>query len=177
MSLTTSAYYVNDVNIPDGTYSGLAASITRYEPEILRQLLGYDLAKLVLAYNVNTSSQIIKDIVEGKDYTEGSNTIHWNGLLNTEKVSILSYYVYINHIRDNAVTFQAVGAVGSKAEGGVTVTTGVLMQKAGYRLRELAGYQGQDPYAPSLYNFMAKHESSYPTWLWNEFKPFNTFGI
>ena len=177
MALTTSAYYVQDINIPTGSYDTLDAAITRYEPEILRLLLGYDLAALVIAYNVSTSPQIIKDIVEGKSYTEGSYTIHWNGLLNTELVSILSYYVYINYIRDNAVTFQSVGAVASKSEGGVTVTSGVLMQKAGYRLRELAGYEGQDPYYPSLYNFMAKHITSYPTWLWNEFKPFNTFGI
>ena len=180
MSLTTTAYYVHDVNVPTGTYSTLEAAIARYEREIIRRLLGYDLAKLVLAYDSNNpkaSSQIIRDIVEGKEYTEGDYTVKWNGLLNTEKVSILSYYVYIQIACDKAMTLQNIGAVVSDVEAGQVLSPAQLIRKAGYRLRDLAGYYGQDLYEPSLYNFMMKHIDSYPTWIFKDYGPMNEFGI
>lgn len=180
MSLTTAAYYVQDINIPQGTWSTLSESIARYEGEIVRQLLGYDIGKNVLAYsssNPTASTQLIRDIVEGKEYTEGTYTVKWNGLLNTDKVSILSYYVYIQVAIDKGMTLQNVGTVFSDIEGGEAIPPSQLVRKIAYRLRDLAGYSGQDVYAPSLYNFMVKHQSSYPTWLWKEFMAMNEFGI
>jgi hypothetical protein len=177
MSLSDTTYFINEISLPTGDYDTIQAFADRFERDILIQLLGYDLAKLVLAYNVNTSPQRIKDIVEGKEYTEGDYTIKWNGLLNAEKVSILSYFVFCEYVKSKSVTFQNVGVIASQAEGGSNVGAAGLVGDAGYRLRELAGYCFQDPYAPSLYNFMQKHESTYPEWIFNEFKPINQFGI
>ena len=177
MSLIDATYFVRDINLPAGAYNTIVASVARYERDILIQLLGYDLYKLVAAYNSSTSPQRIKDIVEGKEYTEGSHTVKWNGLKNSEKVSLLAYYVYIEYIRDHAVDFQNVGATASTVENGVNVGPGVLIQRASMQLRELAGYSGQDMYAGSLFNFLSHHESDYPEWLFNEVKPMNIFGI
>ena len=157
MSLIDKTYFVRDCNLPTGAYNDIPASLTRYERDILIQLLGYDLAKLVLAYNSGTSPQRIKDIVEGKEYTEGSYTVKWNGLVNTEKVSILAYYTYIQYITDHSVDFQNIGAMAGLGENAVNVGPGVLVQRASVRLSELAGYPYQDTYAASLYNFLTKH--------------------
>ena len=177
MSLIDSTYFVREINLPTGANSDVTASIARYEKDILIQLLGYDYAKLVLAYDSGTSSQIIKDIVEGKEYTEGSYTVKWNGLKNTDKVSLLAYWVYIQYVKDHAIDFQNVGAVASSVENGVNVGPAMLIQRASVKLRELAGYSGQDVYAASLYNFLAKHSDSYPLWLWKEYQIENIFGI
>jgi hypothetical protein len=179
MSLIDSTYFTAEINLPTGAYDTVTESIARYERDILIQLLGYDLAKLVIAYNVSTSPQRIKDIVEGKEYTEGDYTVKWNGLVNSDKVSLLAYYVYIEYLRNNAVTFQNVGAVASQAEGGSMVSVTALIQRAGYRLRALAGYAGNDMYAPSLYNFLnnSAYIATYPEWLFQEYKPANAFGI
>jgi len=177
MSLTDSTYFVLEINIPQGTYNTIAEHIARYERDILIQLLGYDLAKLVLAYDSSTSPQRIKDIVEGKEYAVGDYMVKWNGLLNTEKVSILSYYVYMKYLENYIVTFQNIGLVSSNAEGGTMVSPGVKYQQIGYALRELAGYSGQDQYVPSLYNFLSVYESTYTEWLFNEFRAPNVFGI
>jgi hypothetical protein len=176
MSLTDATYFATpDCMLPQGTYNTIVDHISRYERDILIQLLGYDLAKLVIAYDVSTSPQRIKDIVVGKEYTEGIYTVKWNGLQNTEKVSILSYYAYIQYIKNKAVTFQGVGAVAATSEGTVSVSPTVLMSEAGYKLRALAGYAGQDVYAASLYNFLNKYSTDYPEWIFNEFHPVNLF--
>jgi len=177
MALTDTGYFTHDINLPEGTYNTITEHRDRYEKDILIQLLGYDLWKLIDAYNVSTSPQRIKDIVEGKEYTEGIYTIKWNGLKNTDKVSLLAYYIYIQYLKNNAVTFQNTGAVSPSVEGGANVSVAGLIQRAGYRLRELAGHSGQDLYAPSLFNFMLKNQVDYPEWIWNEYKPYNAFGI
>lgn len=177
MALTDTTYYTHDISLPEGTYNTITDHRDRYEKEILIQLLGYGLWKLIDAYDSSTSEQRIKDIVEGKEYTEGDYTVKWNGLKNTDKVSLLSYYIYIQYLKNNAVTFQNTGAVSPSVEGGANVSVAGLIQRAGYRLRELAGYPGQDLYSASLYNFMLKYESTYPEWIWNEYKPYNAFGI
>jgi hypothetical protein len=177
MSLIDTTYFVRDCNLPAGTQNTIAASLTRYEPEILNQLLGNDIAKLALAYANPGSTQPIIDLVEGKEYTEGSYTVKWNGLKNTAKVSILAYYTYIQYLTDKSVSFQNVGAVAASVENGVNVGPSVLIQRASMSLRQLAGYPGQDIYAPSLYNFMTKHSADYPLWKFNEVKPMNMFGI
>lgn len=179
MSLTDYTYFVRDINIPNptATTSGLTAAIARYEPEILEFLLGYSLAKLVLAYANPGSEQRIIDIVEGKEYTQGTYTVNWNGLKNTEKVSICSYYVYIQYLKDKSLSFQNVGVVESMIENGVNVGPSALIQRASLELRELAGYYGQDVYAPSLYNFLKANEADYPELIWQTYRPVNALGI
>lgn len=177
MSLIDSTYFVNDINIPLGTNNTVTQQIARYERDILIQLLGYDLAKLVIAYNSSTSPQRIKELVEGKEYTEGDYTVKWNGLINSEKVSLLAYYVYIQYAKGTASPLMNVGTVKPAIEGGAVVSPAGKIQEAGYKLRELAGYECQDILAASLYNFMMNQLSTYPEWLFNEFVPYNAFGI
>lgn len=176
MSLTDKTYFVRDCSLPVSSLDTIEASLTRYEPEILRHLLGYGLAKLVLAYS-GSSEQRIKDIVEGKEYYEGDYLVKWKGLANSEKVSILTYYTYIQYLTDYSVSFQNVGATASNQENGVNVGPSVLIQRASVSLSELAGYSGQDVYAGSLYNFLMKYESDYPELIWNDYKPVNAIGI
>ena len=177
MSLIDKTYFKRDINIPTGTYDDILESLTRYEPEILEQLLGYGLAKLVLAYANPGSDQRIIDIVEGKEYTEGDYTVKWNGLKNTAKVSILAYYTYIQYVKDHSNDFQNVGAAAAVVENGIIIPPAVLIQRASVKLSELAGYPYQDTYAGSLYNFLKKHSTDYPEWIFNEFHPMNILGI
>lgn len=178
MSLTDNTYFVRDCSIPirSGFLDDTKKAIDRYEPEILEYILGYALAKLVIAYT-SGSDQRIKDIVEGKEYTQGTYTVHWNGLKNDDKVSICTYYVYIQYLKDKSMSFQNVGVIESAVENGVNVGPGSLIQRASASLRELIGYPGQDVYAPSLYNFLTTYSDTYPEWIWTEYKFQNTLGI
>jgi len=178
MSLLDATYFARvDCGIPQGTYNTITETIARYERDFLIQCLGYDLYKLVAAYNSGTSPQRIKDIVEGKEYTEGDYTVKWNGLTNTDKVSPLAYYCLIQWIRDNAQNLQNVGGVEPMTENGTVISPAQMMQRAAVKMRELVGYPGQDIYAGSLYNFLLTYESTYPEWIFNECRPINAFDL
>ena len=177
MSLLDSTYFANvDCSIPEGTYNTIDEHIERYERDILIQVLGYDLYKLVAAYDSGTSPQRIIDIVEGKEYTVGSYTVKWNGILNSEKISFLAYYIFMKWI-ENTISVQNVGVVANVTENGVVISPAQAMQAAGMKARRLIGYPGNDAYAESLYNFLLYNESTYPEWLFSEFKPPNAFDL
>ena len=176
MSLIDASYFVNDCALPNGTYSNLQTEIARYERDILIQLFGYDLYVEIAAYT-SGSDQRIKDIVEGADFTVGNYTVHWNGLLNTEKVSILAYYTFIEYVKNHTISFQNIGTSVSASENASMISAGGLIQRAGVKCRELVGYPGQSGYAPSLYNFMSINITDYPDWIFTWYDPPNMFDL
>lgn len=176
MSLIDSSYFVRDIFLPAGQYNTITLTIARYEKDILELLLGYELANLCINYTVASDQRII-DLVEGKEYTEGEYTVKWRGLKNTDKSSLIAYYVYIQYLKDQSMAFMNVGQVASNVENGTNMGIARLIQKASARLREMAGYPGCDLYAGSLYAFLTKFYDDYPEWIWNEYKFENMFGL
>ena len=177
MSLIDSTYFVFDINIPASDYSDLAAYITRYEKEIIEKLFGYELGALVIAYNVSTSPQRIKDIVEGKEYTVGDETIKWNGLANTDKISLLAYYVYYKYAKNKASQLTNLGQVRPVVENSAIADPSQVLSSAWHNLRRLYGYSGQNSLIPSAYNFLTEHESDYSEWVFTRLGSVNTFDL
>lgn len=181
-NLIDSDYFTLDTNVPSSDYSNLTTHIARYEPQVLKMILGYDLYLLVAAYDVSTSPQRIKDIVEGKDYTTGSGdslrTIHWNGLQNDEKISLIAYYVNYWWLRNNSQTVFLTGVAESQFENAVVGGYGHLCNNTWQRLKELyGGFCNEDYLNPSLYNFLIEHESTYPEWEFTELGSINSFDL
>ena len=96
MSLIDKTYFNFEINIPDtGDYSELTNYITRFEPEILKAIFGYELAKQVIGYVALTTTDPIKSLVEGAAYEDQDGNLQkWGGLINVQKVSLIAYYVY-----------------------------------------------------------------------------------
>ena len=81
MSLIDQTYFKGTIAIPASKYEPIQGIIDMYEPQLIIDLFGYELAKLVKAYNPLTSEQRIKDIVNGKGFTtRGGDLQKWNGL-------------------------------------------------------------------------------------------------
>ena len=177
MSLIDKTYFNQEINIPDSDYKGLSAIITRYEKEVLISLFGYALWKLINAYNESASSQRIKDIVEGKEYTASGETIKWNGLQNTDKVSLIAYYVFYWYLRNATTRTSTLGEVGSKMENATTASPVQRLSGAWQRLRELYGFASQDSLIASAYNFMTEHESDYDEWVFTDIGTVNSFDL
>lgn len=180
MSLINTSYFIKDISLPVGVNSNLTNEIKKYEPEILKQLLGYELWKLVAAYG-DSSPQRIKDIVEGKEYDVSYNgrdqTIKWNGLKNTELISLIAYYVYY-WVRRNSITqTSGLGELKSKVENSIIADANQKACSAWYRMKQLYGFIGQTNLEPSAYNFLIKYEDDYPEWIFNEIGQINMFGI
>jgi hypothetical protein len=175
MSIIDKTYFVKDINIPDSDYSDLTAYITRYEKEILIKLLGYELGTLVLAYNALTSPQRIIDIVEGSEYTVGDYTVKWNGLKNTDKVSLIAYYVFYWWARNNATFTGTIGEMKSVGENAENAKLNQRLSNAWLRMTDLA-QATEYPYH-SLYCFLKENESDYPEWEFTELGTVNGFDL
>jgi hypothetical protein len=180
MSLIDKTYFKLDVNVPINTYQVLTDMITRHEPEVLRKALGPTLYELVAAYS-DTSDQRIKDIVDGKEYTVSyggyEHTVKWAGLANSEKVSLIAYYVYFYWQRAHSTLTIYTGEIQPMNENSSAASIGMKVSMAWAMLRELYGFRGQSPLSPSLYNFLIEHESDYPEWAFRDVGFINCFDL
>lgn len=173
MSLTDKTYFVKDINIPASDYSDLDNYITRYEKEILIKLLGYELYTLVAAYDGTPG--VITDLVEGKEYTVNDKTVKWNGLVNSDLVSLIAYYVFYWWVRNKVVTVSTVGTLKQKGENADNASSNQILATAWNKMEHL--YQSTDYPYESAYTFLTENESDYPTWEFTPIGKINSFGI
>ena len=171
-------YFILDINLPVGTYSDLTEYITRFEPEVLTKLLGYEAYTLMAA---NPTKQRWKDLIEGKEYTvdwDGRDQrIKWNGLKNSAKISLISDYVYYWYMRSKATLTGNVGEVKPKQENSFNAEAVAKVMNAWTRMRELYGYSGQTSIQPSAYNFLLENEDTYPEWVFSEIGRINSHDL
>jgi len=178
MSLIDSTYFAFDINVPASDYNNLDAYITKYEKEILMKLLGYELYKLVAAYDAGTSPQRIKDLVEGKEYTLTSGElIKWNGLKNTDKISLIAYYTYYWFVRDNSTSLEGIGNRKLTGENSEAANSGMKISAAWTKLKALYGGFGESKYVPSAYNFLSNYEGDYPEWEFDSIGSINNWDL
>ncbi len=172
-----STYFIREINIPDSSFSALNSYISRYGKGVLQKLLGYELWVLVNAYSSGTPG-VVKNFVEGKEYEAFTGeTIKWNGLINTDKISLMAYYVYYYWIRSKSTTLQTTGAMKLKSENAVAGSPVLKVSQAWSELETLYGFPGQSKYVASAYNFLAAHESDYPDWIFSRVGSVNAFDL
>jgi len=195
MSFIDSTYLNGEIAYPNLSDNAtmLAAAITQYEKEILISALGYKLYSLLIAdcSNFVPATQKYKDLVDGKEFqhesiTGDTITLKWEGLKNTQKQSLIAYYVYYKLLERETIHLSDVGTLVLKSEGGERVSPYDKMIMAWDRLRELYGIFPAQSYSiygnaaqkgedfsifnddPSLFNFMYANKDNYPDW---RFKP------
>lgn len=90
-------YFIDpDINIPnsDEVEESLNRYITIYEKQILIKGLGYSLYKdLIDNYNALTDDKW-RDLVQGKEYSVDGQLVKWEGLINSQKISLIAYYLH-----------------------------------------------------------------------------------
>jgi hypothetical protein len=173
MNLIDRTYFVNDINLPasalQGTPAPVEAYIERYEKEVLINLLGYDLYKLLKA-EIDASTYTAKwdELVNGHEYVISGYTTLWNGLINSDKVSLIAYYIFWNYVRDNLTSLENVGVVASQSENSLKVSPDALLADA------------WNNYV-NLYNeaimFILANQVNYPLWIAKQMKSCNSLGI
>lgn len=129
MSLIDSTYFRNSITIPVGTYSDLTQFIEQYEKQVLIGLLGYDLyTEMMAAYAaflaVPSTPLPTKwdNLINGVSYTYGAQTIRWNGLINSDKISFIAYFVYCQYLKSKQFPYQQTGTVQPKNENSQVVS-------------------------------------------------------
>jgi hypothetical protein len=185
MSLIDKTYFKMDINLPASNFTDLSNYVSTYEPEILRLLLGEDLYQLVNAFilsNPTASSQAVQDLVLGKEYTvdiglASPSKVKWNGLINTSKISIISYYIYYWYMRNKVSLTTTTGEVKSSYENATRGAVANKVNNSWRRLQKLYGFVDQSLIIPSAYNFLYEHESDYPEWIFTPLKSTNAFDL
>lgn len=104
-TLIDPSFFIRDIKIPNVYAPAVAANvqqfIDKYEPECLRNILGYDFYQLFLTEN---GSQRMMDLLGGKG--------EWMGLVNVPaKDSLIAYYVY--YFFEEAMATQSTGVATS----------------------------------------------------------------
>jgi len=149
------SYFINSINLPSDNLENIQSWIDKFEKEILIKSLGYELyTEFATNIQLTTPDSIWLDLRDGKEFEINSVKYKWNGLVNNDKISMLSYYIYSQYLND---LIQQVG------------TAGV------YRILKL-----QLSSKASLYNFIYYTNLNsviYENWQFEAIKPINHLGI
>jgi hypothetical protein len=173
-------------------------SILRYENEILKKLLGYELWKeFTDALLGDPIDQKWTDLKHGADFSFELNgqtiNTHWNGLVNSDKISLIAYYVYYNHRINHESEYTGIGEVESKAENSKRVSPLYKLVNVHSQMLDLYGkvpVMAKKDYTflnnaeyihfnnePSAYNFLLANVTDYPSWVFSAIGNVNSFDI
>jgi hypothetical protein len=170
--------------------------ITPYESEILTRLLGNDLYQQVLTNYDTGVDDKWKDLVEGTDYEVEVNgvtyDVKWNGLINSDKLSLIAYYVYFNYVKQNYQQLTGLGVSANVQENATIVSPNEKLVWSWNECKRLSGTNVYDNYSclqitdqvtvynelqPSLFNFINENITDYDNWIYNSLKGMNVLGI
>jgi len=172
MSLIDTTYFKNALSIPIGTYSDLQNYIDEFEETVLIGLLGYDLYTEMMAAFAALPGVPLPDkwdkLINGTSYTYGSQSLHWNGLINTAKKSFIANYVYCQYLQAKQSATSATGTVQAKNENSIVVD--------GIAKHSNAWNEFVTLYA-ECYQFLGTDTTSYPLVNPWQYKRTNIFGI
>ena len=158
-------------NIPDGgDFDNRQAVIDNHQDDILEEILGYGLAKLVIAYDSGTSEQRIKDLVEGKEFiSQDTNLKKWIGFINSKKESIIAYHCFDKWMRSENETTTNNGVVKVMNENSIPASATNKLVTAQNRMVDLINV---------MCDFLTVNITDYPEWVEPEYvKPINFMGI
>lgn len=193
-NLIDSTYFKGEILLTNKTAlaDDISEAIARYEKEILVSLLGYRTYKDMI---LNPEIEPYKSLIEGAEYESTFDGIthlqKWNGLKNTDKESLIAYYVFYKYQERNFSKASAISTIKPKAETAETVTPVWKMVNAWNRMVELYGFvdipfgrilikpHGNDVYdnLPSAYNYLNANIDLFPDWVFTPLKPINPFMI
>ena len=203
MSFIDESYFINEINIPtnDNNLATISQFILRYEKEVLKSLLGYELYTALIA-DLNSlgvpQTQRFIDLVDGKEFSFEVNgsTINtkWEGLINEDKVSLISYYVYFNYRNQFENVFTGVNEVQSISENSTFVSVMPRLVDTWFNFLQLYGdlpiginqynanFLNNESYSyynaePSAYNFLLANLDDYPEWVFKPLGKLNIWGI
>ena len=177
MSVIDPTYFTNEIQIPNSKYETIQSFIDRYEKQVLIDLFGYALYKLIKDYDPLTSEQRIKDIVEGKDYVLNGFETRWIGLINEDKVSLIAYYVFFRWASEKQVISTRAAGVKPALENGENVSYELKAIAAYNMMMQLYGHPLQNRNTPSAYRFMTENHSVYPEWQFTPKGLLNIFAL
>jgi len=211
MALIDNTYFNGEIVLPQvgNSYQvgEVNAAIERFEKKILIKLLGYELYSLLMsaweAYPVTPLPDRFDSLINGSSlsFTLNNHTIttYWNGLINDDKTSLISYYVHSQYLNETATRTNTIGTTKPKLENANNVdqinkviashNKCVDLFGKSPRKRELFNKYGIVDYSDfwldssnylhwnkesSAYNFLLANKTTYHEWV---FEPISKVNI
>lgn len=182
-------YFKNEISIPvvgiEKFDVAINDSITLYEDEILKLLLGYKTWKeMKAAYDASVAIIPIAlptkwaNLINGTEFEFTVNGVvildKWVGLKNASEISLIANYVYFFHRRNNVSQNNGIGETVSNAENSTVVNPYNKLVIAWNKMIEIYGEADSlsdinTSYVhwnekPSAYNFLLANIADYPDW-------------
>lgn len=178
-NLIDTSYFIAEISLPiDDIGNNLTEYITRFEPKILESCLGYDLYKDFLAGLEETVIQDKwKDLRDGVEYEVNGYTVKWPGLINTQKESLIAYYVYYQFAKLASTYNSGSGLKLSTSENSAIADYRHKQVYAYNKCLDMIGCQGETVYTGSLYNFLYENQANYENWIFTKLQKVNMFNI
>jgi hypothetical protein len=179
--LIDETYFVGAINIPNtdkiAVLERLTYFIEKYEPELLKALLGYGLWKL---WEVDPEEVPFDGITLGAEYTDYAGRLQkWQGLTITDGTdspySLIAYYIYYHWMRDQASQTTGIGEVKSKGENSDPASPVLKMVNA---------WNEMSAWIYDLTTFLNRSQETFPEWdpalycrIRDQFRPINRFDL
>ncbi len=183
MSLIGDTYFIREINLAQNALnSDMAGFITQYEKEALIMLLGYELYKDFIANPADTRwARLISGHEYDVDFAGTTTTIKWNGLTNTDLLSLLAYYIYYWYMNFHATDTTSVGESVIEKENALGVTPIQKMTSAWNNFLHLYGKVNGSIINPTAYNFLNKFKddetNGYDGWIFTPIDRMNILGL
>lgn len=194
MAFIDAAYFINDITLPnlddENVLAELTNAINKYEREVLRDLLGYSLHKDLLA---NPGDARWLAFINGAEFSfyfrDHLVETKWEGLVNSQKESLLAYYVYYKVMEQALSRVAGVGGVVvAEVDNSERASATRKMLNAYHKFRKL---YGETPYGfnkygtsyycytdeASAYNFLRTQPDVYSGWNFTPKENLNWAGI
>jgi len=198
------SYFSGNIDIPfenKDTSSFNSKYIVPLEEYILVKILGrklYD--EFITGINEATPDQKWIDLRDGVlfdiEHNGNEYPIKWNGLINTEKKSLISYYIYIEWLKGNYTQLLGTGIAISDKKNAKTVD---VREKYLFAENQAVNLIGEYPIAktelnkivlpddmdvdyikifePTLLNFLYHNKDDYTSWVFSPLKKSNYWDI
>lgn len=191
-NLIDTTYFVREIALPASSLTGTLADIdnfiVKYEREALIDLVGYTLYKQLKAgidagapYEHERWNRLITGHEYSITYLGDTHLVKWNGLINSDLVSLIAYYIFYQYVKHHATHTSGVGEILSVTENSVKISPAQRMVNAWNNFRELRGHPSEALINPTAYNFLNEFEddatNGYDPWLFEVIRYTNTFGI
>jgi hypothetical protein len=195
-NLIDSTYFKGDILLTNKTdlASDISEAISRYEKEILINLLGYKTYKSMVA---SPTVEPYKSLIEGAEFEmtfDGiTQLLKWEGLVNSDKLSLIAFYTYYKYQERNFVKPSAIGTVKAKAENAEVVTPIWKMVNAWNEMITMYGVFNNSWFAQSsaviikpdggliynnnasAYNYLCANVDLFPDWIFTPLRSINLF--
>ena len=175
-------YFILDIALPvDEVQTELTGFISRYEKEILTLCLGYDLYSTFITALSGTPDQKWTDLRDGKVYQVNGVNVKWNGLVNTDKISLIAYYVYYKFLVSSSEFASSNGVKLINNENAANINPRQKQVYAYNQCLDLIGSPSDSVKKGTLYNFLTYSNGlnslTYPNWEFTQLTKINIFNI